>query len=544
MIAAGVAASALAAYRSLPKRGKPQGKEWTVLAAVVAARAAGVTGTDDGSGASAASGSAPAHGGSASSAAGGSGTTSRFETIALATGNKCCGKAMLREDGTILHDSHAEVLVRRALKHRLWNELRAAAGAGGGAESPGGGGAGSGAGAGAANTHPAGILEPVDGAAFRFRLQRGVSLYLYVSDSPCGDATIFADDFAASAAATGVAGSGTAAGRVGGAGSAAGGGGGTGAGAGASSGANQQFTGAKLPGVAWASTPEPGAQQLGVLRLKPGRRDLPEPQRTASMSCSDKIASWLALGLQGALLSHFVEPVPLAGVVVGAPAHVAAAASPPMLVALRRATVGRSPHSGAVCALSATGYAGFERSKSRMEREHLAERSQDQRRKRLAACGVSINAVFGPSGGPASVEVTIGARGQREGASVSNRKKRRRERKKERRRVQQRHGGGKEAGAGSGDGRGLAQARSAAAAAPPAPSADALALKFRSRLSRSALLEEGFIAVNSAAAARFGRPCACGPHATYREYKDAAAAYQARKQALLASGVFSKWVRG
>jgi tRNA-specific adenosine deaminase 1 len=53
--------------------------------------------------------------------------------------------------------------------------------------------------------------------------------------------------------------------------------------------------------------------QFGVLRTKPGRADSPP---TACMSCSDKIASWSILGIQGALLSRFLEPIYLDGIII------------------------------------------------------------------------------------------------------------------------------------------------------------------------------------------------------------------------------------
>lgn len=53
---------------------------------------------------------------------------------------------------------------------------------------------------------------------------------------------------------------------------------------------------------------------FGVLRTKPGRADSPP---TLCMSCSDKIAAWSVLGIQGALASRLLEPIYIDTIVIG-----------------------------------------------------------------------------------------------------------------------------------------------------------------------------------------------------------------------------------
>jgi Adenosine-deaminase (editase) domain len=63
---------------------------------------------------------------------------------------------------------------------------------------------------------------------------------------------------------------------------------------------------------------EPDQQCLGQIRTKSGRSNLDPNRRSSSMSCSDKLVRWSILGLQGALLSKYIPtPIQLTSIIVG-----------------------------------------------------------------------------------------------------------------------------------------------------------------------------------------------------------------------------------
>ncbi|KAF9269766.1 adenosine deaminase/editase [Marasmius fiardii PR-910] len=182
--------------------------------------------------------------------------TSSIKPISISTGTKCLPSSLLPSRGEALHDSHAEVLARRAAIRWFQEEI--------GRMSDG-------------SYSSSWLFRAIDG---KYSLLDGVRIGLYVSTVPCGDSSI---QFLAAFQ-------------------------------------DEKMAGLKSSTVRLqidnkhTTRGRDNYSLYGVLRTKPGRADCPS---TSSMSCSDKIAAWSVLGIQGALASQLMQPIYLSAIVIG-----------------------------------------------------------------------------------------------------------------------------------------------------------------------------------------------------------------------------------
>lgn len=180
--------------------------------------------------------------------------------VSLGTGNRCVKGEELSLKGETVNDCHAEIISRRGFVRFLYSELLKHYD--GGDDS---------------------IFEETQNN--RLRVKSDITFHLYISTAPCGDGALF--DKSCSEAGDEVEGH------------------------------QPLFENAKQGKLRTKVENGEGTIPVESSAIVPTWDGIQHGERLRTMSCSDKILRWNVMGLQGALLTHFLDPIYLKSITLG-----------------------------------------------------------------------------------------------------------------------------------------------------------------------------------------------------------------------------------
>jgi len=190
-----------------------------------------------------------------------------LEIVCTTTGTKCINGEYMSVSGKGLNDCHAEILSRRCLMRFLYDQLESI--------KP------------DAKIPDMCVLEKREKGGYR--LKKGIRFHLYINTAPCGDARIFSphEDKNGSAGEDN------------------------------DRHYNRRSRGQLRTKIESGEGTIPVSSADGIQTWD----GVMQGARLLTMSCSDKVCRWNVVGVQGALLSYFLEPVYFHSIILGSLFH-------------------------------------------------------------------------------------------------------------------------------------------------------------------------------------------------------------------------------
>ncbi|XP_073341190.1 double-stranded RNA-specific adenosine deaminase isoform X3 [Pagrus major] len=180
--------------------------------------------------------------------------------VSLGTGNRCVKGEELSLKGDTVNDCHAEIISRRGFVRFLYRELLKYY-----------------------DGTDDSIFEPAEDN--KLQIKPDITFHLYISTAPCGDGALF--DKSCSEAGDDIEGH------------------------------QPLFENSKQGKLRTKVENGEGTIPVESSAIVPTWDGIQHGERLRTMSCSDKILRWNVLGLQGALLTHFLNPIYLKSITLG-----------------------------------------------------------------------------------------------------------------------------------------------------------------------------------------------------------------------------------